>query len=87
MCPPLAGSTKGERSLDQRVRAGFALSNLLQITQRRFGNTDQRLSRQECLVPGKQDVVAGGEPAEHVILDDIIRPFPARRFSGASARR
>jgi hypothetical protein len=40
--------------VDQRVRAGFALSYLLQIAKRCLGNTDQRLSRQECLVPGKQ---------------------------------
>jgi len=73
MCPPPWGSTKGKGISDQRVRAGVASSHLTQIVEGGLRNADQRFRGQKRLVTGKQDVVAGGEATEHIILNHVIR--------------
>ncbi|STW07440.1 Uncharacterised protein [Klebsiella grimontii] len=73
MCPRHGGAQKGKGISDQRVRAGVASSHLTQIVEGGLRNADQRFRGQKRLVTGKQDVVAGGEATEHIILNHVIR--------------
>lgn len=71
MCSPGRGAQKG-KALDDGVRTGFAVGDLLQVTQSGLRNADQRLGGEERLVAGKQHVMAGGEAAEDIVLDHVV---------------
>ncbi len=58
---------------DQRVWRLFAFRQRIQVVEGGFRDADQRLGGKERLMPGKEHVMAGGEAAEDVILNHIVR--------------